>query len=220
MRIITIGGLPAAGKTYTSKLVAEKNNYLALEVEKIRWDYFNENLEENMYKYTQNLPMLENENMREYYLRCTLYESRIPLELMVKWHKNTMKYIGEKLISIIEEIKLIKTEKDYIEFCKKNEKLINYMPEFEKLNNEVIICSHAFINTISFSENERTRIDFKSDINILIERFKQRENITENKFDKNIEIYYKSYEEVLKYSISNVLDTKSKNIIEEINNLI
>ena len=220
MRIITIGGLPAAGKTYTSKLVAEKNNYLALEVEKIRWDYFNENLEENMYKYTQNLPMLENENMREYYLRCTLYESRIPLELMVKWHKNTMKYIGEKLISIIEEIKLIKTEKDYIEFCKKNEKLINYMPKFEKLNNEIIIFSHAFINTISFLENERTRIDFKSDINILIERFKQRENITENKFDKNIEIYYKSYEDVLKDSVSNVLDTNSKNVIEEINNLI
>lgn len=123
MRIITIGGLPAAGKTYTSKLVAEKNNYLALEVEKIRWDFFNENLEENMYKYTQNLPMLENENMREYYLRCTLYESRIPLELMVKWHKNTMNYIGKKLISIIEEIKLIKTEKDYIDFCKKMKNL-------------------------------------------------------------------------------------------------
>lgn len=201
-------------------LVAEKNNYLALEVEKIRWDFFNENLEENMYKYTQNLPMLENENMREYYLRCTLYESRIPLELMVKWHKNTMNYIGKKLISIIEEIKLIKTEKDYIDFCKKNEKLINYMPKFVKLNNEIIICSHAFINTISFFENERTRIDFQSDMSTLIERFKQRENITENKFDKNIKIYYKSYEDVLKDSVSNVLDTNSKNVIEEINNLI
>lgn len=201
-------------------LVAEKNNYLALEVEKIRWDFFNENLEENMYKYMQNLPMLENENMREYYLRCTLYESRIPLELMVKWHKNTMNYIGKKLISIIEEIKLIKTEKDYIDFCKKNEKLINYMPKFVKLNNEIIICSHAFINTISFFENERTRIDFQSDMSTLIERFKQRENITENKFDKNIKIYYKSYEDVLKDSVSNVLDTNSKNVIEEINNLI
>lgn len=201
-------------------LVAEKNNYLALEVEKIRWDFFNENLEENIYKYTQNLPMLQNENMREYYLRCTLYESRIPLELMVKWHKNTMNYIGKKLISIIEEIKLIKTEKDYIDFCKKNEKLINYMPKFVKLNNEIIICSHAFINTISFFENERTRIDFQSDMSTLIERFKQRENITENKFDKNIKIYYKSYEDVLKDSVSNVLDTNSKNVIEEINNLI
>ncbi len=220
MRIITIGGLPAAGKTYTSRLVAEKNNYLALEVEKIRWDYFNENLKENMYKYTKNIPMLENENMREYYLRCTLYESKIPLDVMVKWHKNTMKYIGEKLISIIEEIKLIKTEKDYIEFCKKNEKLMNYIPKFEKLNNEIIICSHAFINTIIFFENERTRIDFQSDMNILIERFKQRENITENKFDKNIKIYYKSYEDVLKDSVSNILDTNSKNVIEEINNLI
>lgn len=94
------------------------------------------------------------------------------------------------------------------------------MPKFVKLNNEIIICSHAFINTISFFENERTRIDFQSDMSTLIERFKQRENITENKFDKNIKIYYKSYEDVLKDSVSNVLDTNSKNVIEEINNLI
>lgn len=220
MKIITIGGFPAAGKTYTSKLIAQHNNFLALEVEKLRWDFFNTNPEENLYKYTQSSPILENENMRDYYLRCALYESKIPLELMVKWHKNTMKFISEKLCRIIDEIKLISTEKDYINFCSKYTELINYMPKYEIINKEYIICSHAFINTISFYDNKRTRIDFATDKNILIDRFKQRENIIKSDFDKSIKTYYKSYEEVLKDSSSIVLDTSNKNIIEKINSLL
>ena len=33
------------------------------------------------------------------------------------------------------------------------------MPEFKSLDRNYIICSHAFINTINFSTNERIRID-------------------------------------------------------------
>ena len=210
MKLITIGGVPAAGKTYTSKLLAKQYNFLALEFESLRWDFFNNDLEENLYKYTKHTTLLENENMREYYLRCALYEGRIPLELLIEWQKATMKFINEKLYKIIDELKSIKTEKDYINFCNKYEKLINYIPEFKNLKRDYVICSHAFINTI----------DFKADKNILIERFKKRENITEIKFDKNIELYYKSYEEVLKDSVSNTLDTTDKDIITKINNLI
>ena len=220
MKFITIGGLPGAGKTYTSKLIAQHNNYLALEFEKLRWDFFNANPEKNLYKYTQHTPLLENENMREYYLRCTLYESIIPVELMVEWHKNTMKFIGKNLYKIFNELKLIRTEKDYMNFCSKYAKLINYMPKFEIFNKEYIICSHAFINTLNFLGNDRIRIDFLANKEILIDRFKRRENITKNELDKNITKYYKSYEAVLKNSVSNLLDTNDKNIIEKVNNLI
>mgnify|MGYP000667056236 FL=1 len=220
MNFITIGGVPAAGKTYTSKLLAKQNNFLALELEPLRWDFFNNDLEKNLYKYTQHTSMLKNENMREYYLRCALYENRIPLELLVKWHKTTMNFINENLHKIIYELKSIKTEKDYINFCNKYKKLINYMPEFKKLNKDYIICSHAFINTIIFSEDLRIKIDLDVDKNILIQRFKKRENITENIFDKNIELYYESYEKVLEDNDSNILDTTDKDIIEKINNLI
>ena len=220
MKFITIGGVPAAGKTYISNLLAKQNNFLALELENLRWDFFSDNLEENLYKYTQHTSMLENEDMREYYLRCALYENRIPLELLVKWHKTTMNFINENLHKIIYELKSIKTEKDYINFCNKYKKLINYMPEFKKLNKDYIICSHAFINTIIFSEDLRIKIDLDVDKNILIQRFKKRENITENIFDKNIELYYESYEKVLEDNDSNILDTTDKDIIEKINNLI
>ena len=220
MKFITIGGVPAAGKTHTSKLLAKQNNFLALELETLRWDFFNNNSEENLYKYTQHASLLENENMREYYLRCALYENRISLELFVEWHKATMKFINEKVYNVIDKLKSIKTENDYINFGNKYEKLINYMPEFKTLNRDYVIFSHAFINTIDFSRDKRIRIDFKVNKKILIKRFKQRENITENTFDKNIELYYKSYEETLKDSVSNILDTTDKDIIEKINKFI
>lgn len=76
MKFVTIGGLPGAGKTYTSKLLAKQYNLLALEFEALRWDYFNENLEKNLYKYTQNTSLKNNESIREYYLKCTLYEKK------------------------------------------------------------------------------------------------------------------------------------------------
>ena len=220
MKFITIGGLPAAGKTYTSKLLAKQYNFLALEFETLRWDFFDNDLEENLYKYTKHTTLLENEKMREYYLRCALYESRIPLELLIEWQKTTMSFINKRIYEIIDELKLIKTEKDYINFCEKYEKLVNYMPEFKILKKEYVICSHAFINVIDFSEDKKIKIDFIANKNILIERFKQRENITENIFDNNIELYYKSYEEILKFSTSYTLNTADENIIEEINNLI
>ena len=220
MKVITIGGVPAAGKTYTSKLLAKQYNFIALEFEASRWDFFNNNPEENLYKYTKHTSLLENENMREYYLRCSLYENRIPLELFIEWHKATMKFINEKLYKVIDELKSIKTKNDYINFCNKYERLINYMPEFKTLNRDYVICSHAFINTIDFSRDKRIRIDFKVNKKILIKRFKQRENITENTFDKNIELYYKSYEETLKDSVSNILDSTDKDIIEKINKFI
>ena len=94
------------------------------------------------------------------------------------------------------------------------------MPEFKNLDKDYVICSHAFINTINFSKDERIRIDFSVDKKILIERFKQRENVLEKAFDENIELYYKSYENVLKDSISTILDTTDKDIIEKINDLI
>ena len=94
------------------------------------------------------------------------------------------------------------------------------MPEFKKLNKGYIICSHAFINTIIFSKNVKIKIDLTANKKILIQRFKIREKITENTSDKNIELYYKSYEEVLKDSDSNILDTTDKDIIKKINDLI
>lgn len=59
MKFITIGEVPAAWKTYTSNLLAKQNNFLALELENLRWDFFSNNLEENLYKYTQHASIIK-----------------------------------------------------------------------------------------------------------------------------------------------------------------
>ena len=59
MKFITIGGVPASWKTYTSNLLAKQNNFLALELENLRWDFFSNNLEENLYKYTQHASIIK-----------------------------------------------------------------------------------------------------------------------------------------------------------------
>lgn len=215
-----MGGLPAVGKTYTSRLLAKENNYLSLEFESLRWDFFNEDLEKNLYKYTGHAFLLENENMREYYLRCALYEGKISLNTLIKWQKATLEYIKERAKIIIYELKLINTEKDYTNFCKKYEKIVNYMPKFKNLKKDYVICSHAFINTIDFSKDERIKIDLEADKNTLIKRFKKRENIKDIRLDENINLYYESYSEMLKGVISNKLNTTDKKIITKINKLM
>lgn len=219
MKIITIGGVPAAGKTYTSKLLAQKYDFLALEFESLRWNFYNEDLEKNLYKYTKNEPFLGNETMREYYLRCALYESIIPLETLIKWQIVTMQYISIRITDILNEFSLIKTEEHYECFCNKYKMLINYKPKFKKLNKNVLICSHAFINTVEFTNETRIRIDFTSDRDILVNRFKNRENIKEN-LEVNIKLYYESYKELLSNSEAVVLDTTKTNVIDKIIKLL
>ncbi len=219
MKIITIGGVPAAGKTYTSKLLAKQCDFFALEFESLRWDFYNENLEENLYKYTQNEPLLENETMREYYLRCSLYESIIPLKTLVDWQKVTIEYISSKIYEILNEYILIKTEEEYELFCNKYKMLINYKPQFKKLNRNILICSHALINTVEFTNQTRIMVDFTSYKDILINRFKDRENI-KNNLDENLKLYYESYEEVLLNSKATLLDTTKMNAIDKILELL
>lgn len=219
MKIITIGGLPAAGKTYTSKLIAQQHNFLSLELEPLRWDFFDEDIDENLYRYTKNSSIYKNENMREYYMRCALYERKIPFDLLVECHRDTMKFISDKVNGIIDELELCKNEEDYVEFCNKYESLINYMPKYKELNNNILICSHAFINTINFQEERRIRINFVSDLEILMKRFKDREKITEIP-NENLILYYKSYQDVLNEGKANILDTTDINIMKKIDDVL
>lgn len=157
--------------------------------------------------------------MREYYLRCSLYDSMIPLKILVEWQKATIDYIGNKICEIVNEYILIKSEEEYEFFCDKYKNLINYRPQFKKLNRDILICSHAFINTVEFTNQRRIRVDFSSDKDILINRFNDRENI-KNNLDEKLKLYYKSYEEVLLNSKANSFDTTKMDVIDKILELL
>ena len=157
--------------------------------------------------------------MRDYYLRCTLYESIIPLETLIKWQKVTIDYIGSKIDRILDEYILIKTEEDYELFCNKYKILINYKPKYTNLDKSVIVCSHAFINTIEFTKKTRIKIDFTSDKSIIINRFKNREKI-EDGLDNKLKLYYKSYEDILTGSKAILLDTTKIDVTDKILKLL
>ncbi len=219
MIIITIGGLPAAGKTYTSKLLAKKYECISLEYEALRWEYFLENVDENLYKYTHYEKVLPNETMRQYYLRCMLYGNKVSLSELTKWHKETMDFINNKIFKIVNEFSLIKDERQYKVFGEKYKNIINYMPNFFELNKKYLICSHAFINTINFGHFRRIKIDFICNHDVLIERFKKRENIEEN-IHPNVQLYYASYEEVLRKSDAIKVDTTDCEWLKKVTNLL
>lgn len=219
MKIITIGGLPCAGKTFTSKLLAKELNCLAIEVESLRWCFFDENPQLNMFSYTNNEPIRENESLRSYYLRCTLYERKMNLDMLIKWHKKTTSFIDGKMSDIFNKIQSIKTQKDYEIFCSKYKNVINYKPKFSNLNMHLVVISHAFINTMNFSKQSYLKFDFDSDYSVLINRFKERENIANN-YDQELKDYYRSYSEILENSNALKLDTTKDNVFEYIRKLL
>lgn len=219
MRIITIGGLPAAGKTYTSNILAKELNCLAIEVESLRWNYFNENPRNNMFYYTNNEGVKEQESLRDYYLRCTLYDKKTNLDMLISWHKKTVEFIDKQINLIFKVIKNIKTKEDYIEFCDKYGDILNYAPEFENFNNKILIVSHAFINVMEFSKSAYLKIDFDSDYRILKKRFLERETIKDGR-SLALDDYYKSYREILKDSNAIKMDIIKKDVPSEIRMLM
>jgi len=219
LKIITIGGLPGAGKTYTSKLLAKELNCLAIEVESLRWDFFSENPQLNMFNFTYNEPINQNESLRDYYLRCALYERKINLKRLVQWHNKIVDFIDGKLSEIVTQIKSIKTQQDYDDFFLNYKNIINYKPEFSGLNLNIIIISHAFINVMEFSKRAYLNIDFNSDYPVLIKRFIEREKIQKN-YDNELKDYYDSYSSVLKKSNAIKFDTSKINVVGKIKNLL
>lgn len=217
--IITIGGVPAAGKTFTSKLLAEKLNCIAIEAEALRWDFFNENIDNNVFYYTKFEPFKNNESMRDYYLRNTLYDNKMPLEVMIQWHKDTMKYINVKLYKVLNDYNAVKTLNDYDNFCKKYIHLINFCPKYESLNKDFIIFSHAFINITQFSKLACWCFNLDSSENTLLDRFVKRENlIVANAI--NLTNYFKSYRVIVEESSGCKLDSACNDIVNKITNIL
>lgn len=219
MRVITIGGLPAAGKTYTSKILAKELNCIAIEVESLRWDFFDDNPRENMFYYTNNESFRDGEPLRDYYLRCTLYDKKTNFNMLVMWHKKAIEFIDKQIDQIFKSINNIQSNEDYVEFCGRYGDILNYTPKFKNFNNEILIVSHAFINVMKFSKVAYLKIDFDSDYQILKQRFLERENI-KNDNSLALDDYYKSYSEILKESDAIKMDTIKNNVLKEIKSLI
>lgn len=202
MRLITIGGIPGAGKTTLGKKLGEENKCLSLELEALRWDFFESDLEKNVFSYTNNQKINEKETLREYYLRNSIYDEIIDKETFKRWNIDTITYINKIANNIYDELKEIEKNKDIDKlkkFISKYKHLINYIPT--KINLEIIdtvIISHMLISTFDIVKLADKNIILNVNKKICRERFKKREKIDSNEYDKNIDEYLQSCLECIK----------------------
>ena len=193
MRLITIGGIPAAGKTTLGKKLGEENGYLSLELEALRWDFLKSDLEKNVFSYTNNQKINENETFREYYLRALIYDENVDKDTFKKWNMDAVTYINKITNNIYNELKEIEKNKDIDglkEFICKYKNLINYIPTDVTLEIiDTIIISHVLISSFDIAKLADKNIILNVNKKVCRERFKEREKIDNNKYDNSIDNY-------------------------------
>lgn len=196
MRIITIGGIPGSGKTTLGKKLGKKYKALSLELEPLRWNFFKENIENNLFNYTKNERLLNNESLREYYLRTTIYDGIVSQKKFIQWNIDTMKYINNIVNNLISELREIEEKRDLGKlklFVKNNKMLINYVPKVIDLSIlNCVILTHPFISRLDIVKEANENKLLNVDINTCKERFKVREKIEVNKYDDKINNYLES----------------------------
>lgn len=201
MNLIIIGGIPASGKTTLGKKLGKKYKCLSLELESLRWEYFDENIKQNFFTYTNNSPLKENETKREYYLRMSIYQKKISNLTFIKWNIETIKYINKRLNKIYQELVEIKNTSDIKKlkkFIKTNKNIINYIPQ--KINLDILknlVISHALISKMDIIKHANRYINLDVDMFICMDRFKSREKIKTKKYDKQILEYLQGYKECI-----------------------
>ena len=190
MNLITISGVPGAGKTTLGKKLGEKHSCLSLELEDYRWEFYKENLEQNMYSFTNNNKKNEKESYRDYYLRNSVYERNISNEEFINWNKAVINYINNIANEIYNELNKINTKKQLDSFINKYKHYINYIPSDIDLSiiNTVII-SHVFCSNFDISKNASENIILNENLDECVSRFKNREKIIDNSYDSNIRNY-------------------------------
>ena len=137
-KIISIAGSPCCGKTTLCNSIAYFNNGLSLDLEYLRTMFFEENIKNNVFKYTHNEPIKYNEDMRTYFLRCVIYDRIINLNEYIEWYKIVMEYMNKKIPNILKDFEYL----DYGEFLLKYSKIIKWSPLKKP---DLIVLNHALL---------------------------------------------------------------------------
>ena len=180
-KIISIAGLPCCGKTTLCNSLASLHNGLSLDLEYLRTMFFEEDIENNVLKFTHNEPIKEDEDMRTYFLRCAIYDNIITPDEYREWYKVIMEYMNRTILIILKDLK----DLEYGDFLSKYSKIIKWKPS-DKPN--LIVLNHALLALTDIWKDSTLSIMLTGKESVLIERFMEREKLGADKIKYGADI--------------------------------
>jgi cytidylate kinase len=181
IKIISIAGLPCCGKTTLCNSFASLHDGLSLDLEYLRTMFFEENIENNVFKFTHNEPIKENEDLRTYFLRCAIYDKIITFDEYIEWYKVIMEYMNRTILKILNDFKNV----DYKDYLSKYSEIIKWIP-FDKP--DLIVLNHALLPLTDIWKDSILSIMLIGEESVLIERFMEREKLGSNKIKYGADI--------------------------------
>ncbi len=213
-KVIAIAGLPCCGKTTLCNSIAIDRNALSVDLEYFRTIFFEENINDNVLKYTNNEAIKDNEDLRTYFLRCVIYDNIINIDEYVNWYKVIMIDMNKKINIMLNDFE----KNSYEIFLNKYKPIIKYSP-LEKP--KLLVLNHALLPLTDIWKNANLSVMLTGEENVLIERFVNREKIKKEKYQKDILKHMKLYTILNHNSDAKIIYDTTKNFINinDFNNL-
>jgi hypothetical protein len=168
-KLICIAGLPCTGKTTLGINLAKNLNCLSLDLEHLRSVFLESDIKNNVLRFTYNEPIKPNESLRDYFLRCVIYDRVLDINEYVEWYKFIMQGVDGLINSILIDFDAL----EYSDFIRKHTKVINYQPASKPSR---IILNHALLSLVEVW-NRSFKILLTCSDDKIISRFINREGI-------------------------------------------
>lgn len=169
-KIVSIAGLPCCGKTTLCNSFASLHNGLSLDLEYLRTVFFEEDIENNMFRFTHSEPIKKSEDLRTYFLRCAIYDRTITLDEYIEWFKVIMEYMNRTIPKILNDFKKLK----YEDFLSKYGKIIKWSPLDKP---DLIVLNHALLPLTDIWNDSTLSIMLTGEESVLVARFTEREKL-------------------------------------------
>ena len=171
-RLICIAGLPCTGKTTLGINLAKSLNCVSLDLEYLRSVFLESDIKNNVLRFTNNEPIKPNESLRDYFLRCVIYDRVLNINEYVEWYKFIMQGVDGLINSVLRDFDAL----EYSDFIRKHIKIINYHTESKP---SIIILNHALL-PITEVWNKSFRVMLTCGDDEIVSRFINREGIISN----------------------------------------
>lgn len=169
-KIVSIAGLPCCGKTTLCNSFAALHNGLSLDVEYLRTLFFEEDLNNNVFKFSHNEPIKKGEDLRTYFLRCAIYERIITLDEYIEWYTVIMKYMNKKILELVNDFENI----NYEDFKHQYRTIIRWSPSKKP---DLIVLNHALLPLTDIWNNSTLSVLLTGKESVLAARFVKREGL-------------------------------------------